>query len=157
MLEAFGEGVVAVLRAGGFDIATADEFFRHGDEWFPRGIEGLIEATGEEAGLEAGRAEHRLLGQGDAFDGKELLGIDRLVDGDEVGLQIGDLPEVFEADHGECGGGEAVLTSVLRGAGLAVGRGGSGGLSGVGAIGGQLFLGDRLGGAGHEFRFRSKI
>jgi hypothetical protein len=156
-VEAFREGVVAVLGAGDFDIVTADEFFSHWDEWFPRGIEGVIEATGKEAGLEAGGAEQRLLGQGDAFDGKELLGIDRLVDGDEVGLQIGDLLEVFEADHSERGGGEAVLTSVLRGAGLALGGGGSSGVNGVGAIGSQLFWGDRLVGAGHEFRFRSKI
>jgi hypothetical protein len=33
-------------------IVTADEFFSHWDEWFPRGIEGVIEASGEEASLE---------------------------------------------------------------------------------------------------------
>jgi hypothetical protein len=141
-LEAFGEGVVAVLLAGSFDIAIADEFRGHGEEGLPGGIESLIEARGKEAGFQAGGAEQGLLGQGDALDGEELLGVDRLVDGNQVGFQIGDLIEVFQAHDGEGGGGETVFAGVLRGAGFAFGGTGSGGLSGIGAIGRELFFGD---------------
>ena len=106
------------------------------------GVEGFVEAGGEEAGLEAGGAEHGLLGEGHALDGEEFLGVDGLVDGDEVGFEMGDFLEVFEADDGEGGGGEAVFAGVLGGAGLAFGGAGAGGLGGVGAIGGELFFGD---------------
>jgi hypothetical protein len=33
-------------------------------------VEGLVEAGSEEAGFEASTAEHRLLGEGDAFKGE---------------------------------------------------------------------------------------
>jgi hypothetical protein len=61
---------------------------------------------------------------------------------------VGDFLEVFEADDGEGGGGEAMLAAVLRGAGLAFRGAGAGGLGGVGAIGRELFLGDGLFGTG---------
>ena len=54
---------------------------------------------------------------------------------------MGGLLEVFEADDGEGGGGEAVLAGILRGAGLALGGARSGGFGGVGAIGGELLRG----------------
>ncbi|HUI80756.1 MAG TPA: hypothetical protein VLY24_22680 [Bryobacteraceae bacterium] len=154
-MEAFGEGVVAVLVAGGFDVAVANHFFRHGEERLAGRIEDVVEATGEEAGFEAGGAEEGLLGQGDALDGEEFLGVDGPIEGDEVGFEIGDFVEVFEADDGELGSGETVLTGVLRGAGFAFGRARAGGLSGVGAVGGEFLVGDGL--ARHRLDFRSKV
>jgi hypothetical protein len=69
-LEAIGEGVVAVLGFGDFDIAMANEVLGHANKELAGGVEGFVEATGEEAGFEAGDAEHGLLGQGDALDGE---------------------------------------------------------------------------------------
>ncbi len=113
------------------------------------GSRGLVEAGGEEAGLEARGAEEGLLGEGDALDGEEFLGVDGLVDGDEVVLEMGDLMEVFEADDGEGGGGEAVFAGILGGAGLASRGARAGGTGGVGAVGGELHLGDGWFGAWH--------
>jgi hypothetical protein len=72
-----------------------------------------------------------LLREGHAFQGEEFLGVDGLVDGDEVVFEAGDFLEVFEADNGEGRSGEAVLDGVLRGAGLALGSLGAGGPGGV--------------------------
>src|SRR6202035_2525484 len=93
------------------------------------------------AGFETGDAEHGLLGQGDPLDGEQLLGVDGLVNGNQIGAEVVDFLEVFEADDGEVRGGEAVLAGVVCGAGLAVGGAGAGGLNGIGAIGGELFGG----------------
>jgi len=90
--------------------------------------------------LEVGDAEDGLLGQGDALDGEQLLGVDGPVDGDQVGAEAGDFLEVFEADDGEVGGSEAVLAGVLRGTGLAFGGAGSGGMGRIGAVRGELFF-----------------
>jgi hypothetical protein len=152
-LEAIGEGVVAVLGFGDFDIAMAYEVLGHGDKELAGGIEGFVEATSEKAGFEAGDAEHGLLGQGNALDGEELLGVDGLVNADEIGAKVGDFLEVFEADDGEVGAGEAVLTGVLGGAGLAIGGSGTGGVGRIGAIGGELFGGYGLLGIGHRELF----
>jgi hypothetical protein len=145
-LEAIGEGEGAVLGLSDGDVAIADEVLGHADEEAAGGIEGFVEATGEEAALEVGDAEHGLLGQGDALDGEQLLGVDGPVDGDEVGAEMGDFLEVFETDDGEVRGGEAVLAGVLGRAGLALGRAGTGGMGRIGTIGGELFLGYRLAG-----------
>jgi hypothetical protein len=67
-----------------------------------------------------------------------FLGVDGLVDGQEVSSETGDGVEVFEADDGELGSPEAVFAGVLGGAGLAFGGAGSGGSGGVGTIGGKL-------------------
>ena len=91
-----------------------------------------------------------MLGEGDAFEGEEFLGVDGLVEGDEVVLEVGDFLEVFEADDGEGGGGEAVFAGILGGAGLALRGAGAGGLGGVGAIGGELFGGDGAMGLWHR-------
>ena len=145
-VETFAQGVVAVLGAGDFDIAIAGEALAHGVEGIAAAVEGLVEAGGEEAGLEAGGAEESLLGEGHALEGEEFLGVDGLVDGGEVGREMGDLVQVFEADDGEGGGGEAVRAGVPGGAGLAFGGARAGGAGGVGAVGGELFFGDgRLG------------
>ncbi len=138
-VETFAEEVVAVLGAGDFDIAIADEFGGHQDDGVAGGVEGLVEAGGEEAGFQSRGAEECLLGEGDAFDGEEFLGVDRLVEGDEVGAEALDFIEFFEADDGEGGGGEAVFAAVLGRAGLAFGGAWAGGFGGIGSIGGELF------------------
>jgi hypothetical protein len=136
-VETFGEEEVAILGAGDFDIAIARELLVHGEERLVVGdVEGLIEAVGEEAGFEAGGAADGLLGDGHALDGEGLLGVGGLVDGDEVGAEMGDLVEVFEADDVEAGGREAVAAGVLGGLGFALGGAGAGGMGGVGAVGG---------------------
>src|ERR1700676_1266054 len=73
-VEAFGEGVGAVLGLRDGEIAIADEVLGHADEEAAGGIEGFVETRGEEAAFEVGDAEHGLLGQSDALDGEELLG-----------------------------------------------------------------------------------
>jgi hypothetical protein len=155
VLEAFGQRVVVVLGGGDFDIPLTGEFWGHVDHRGDAGVEGLVEAGGEETGFEAGGAEDRLLGEGEALDGEEFLGVDGLVDGDEVGPEVGDLIEFFEPDDGEGGSGEAVFAAILRGAGLAFWRAGPGGLGGVGAIGVELFLGDGFLGSWHTFTLPS--
>jgi hypothetical protein len=62
--------------------------------------------------VEALDAEEGLLGEGDALDGEELLGVDGLVDGDGIFAESGDLVEIFEADDGE--GGLGGIGSVGR-------------------------------------------
>jgi hypothetical protein len=147
-VETFAQSEVAVLGAGDFDIAFAGEVLSHGDDGLAAAVEGLVEAGGEEAGLEAGAAEQSLLREGDAptqanaLQGEQFLGVDGLVEGDEVGGKMGDFVEIFEADAGKGGGGEAVQTGILSGAGLAFRGARSGGFGGVGAIGGALLLGD---------------
>jgi hypothetical protein len=142
-LEAIGQSIVAVLGAGDFDIAIAGKFATHGGDSSPVVVEGEVEAIGEQAGFEAGGAEHRLLGEGHALEGEHLLGVDGLVDSGEVGFKMGDFLEIFEADDGEGGGGEAVRAGVVGGSGLAFWRAWAGAFGGVGAIGGELFFGDR--------------
>jgi hypothetical protein len=146
-VEAFAQCVVAVLCAGDLDIGS--EFLGQEEDGLSVGIERFAEAGGEEAGLEARGAEQRLLCEGDAFDGEEFLGIDRLIDGEEVGTQVIDFLEFFETDDGEGGGSESVFAGVLSGAGLALGSAGAGGPGGVGAIGSELFFGDWFTVAGH--------
>jgi hypothetical protein len=141
-MEAFGERIVAILGACDFDIAITDEFLGHGKDRIPGGFEGLIEACGKQAGLEARGTEDCLLGQGHALDSEEFLGVNGLISCHKVGLEVGDFLEVFQADDGERGGPKTMLAGVLGGMGLAVGGAGSGGVSGVGAIGGELLVGD---------------
>jgi hypothetical protein len=118
-LETVGQGVVAVLGAGDFDIAIARKLPTHGGYGSPVVVEGEVEAVGEQAGFEAGGAEHRLLGEGHALDGEQFLGVDRLIDAGEIGFEMGDLLEIFEADDGEGGGDEAVRAGVAGGSSLA--------------------------------------
>jgi hypothetical protein len=93
--EAFAEEVVAVLGAGDFDVIVG-ELLIHDDHGVVAGVEGFVEAGGEEAGLEPRGAEDGLLGEGHAFERKELLGVDGLVDGEEGALEVSDFLEVFE-------------------------------------------------------------
>ena len=139
-MEAFRQGVVIFLSVGDLDNRGSVRAQRV--EGLAAVVESCVETGGEEAGLEAGGAQENVLGEGHALEGEEFLGVDGLVDGDEVGSEMGDFVEVFEADDGEGGGGEAVLAGVLGGAGFAFGGARSGGLGGVGAVGGELFFGD---------------
>jgi hypothetical protein len=142
--EAFGEGEVAVLGAGDFQVAY--QLLAHGDDGVSGGVQGFVQASGEEAGFQAGGAEQRLLGEGDAFDGEQLLRVDGLVDGDQVGFEVGYSLQVFEADDGELGGGEDVAAG---GAGGARGRAGAGRAGGIGGHpGGKLPGGSRAFGGG---------
>jgi len=139
-VEAFGEKEVAILFAG--DFLILGQFFGHRHELLLAiQAEGVIEAGGEEARLEARGAEEGLLGEGDALDGEELLGIDGLVEGHEVVGEFGEILEVFKADDGKGGGGEAVFAGILGGAGLAFRSAWAGGVSGISTIGGKLFFG----------------
>jgi hypothetical protein len=137
-MEAVAQQVVAILGAGDFDIAVAGDGGVHEADGFAAAIEGRVEAGGEVAGFETGAAKDGVLGE-------ELLGVDGLVDGDEVVAEAGDFLEVFKADDGEGGPGENVFAGVLGRVGLAL-RGARCG--GVGAIGGEAFWGD--GAMGHR-------
>jgi hypothetical protein len=150
VVEAFGEEIVAVLGHGDF-VIPVDQFVADAHEGFALAGEGLIEEGGGDAFVEAFDAEEGLLGEGDALDGEEFLGVDGLIEGDGVFAEFGDLVDFFEADDGEGGGGESMFAGVEGGAGLAFGRAGSGGLGGVGAVGGELFIGYGLFGAWHGY------
>jgi hypothetical protein len=141
-VEAIAQQVVSVLGLADFDIRG--ELGVHGHAELSAGVEGLAQAEAEESGFEAGGSEDGLLGEGDALDGEEFLGVGGLVEGDEIFSKVGDLIEVFEADDGEGGSGEAVFARVLGRAGLALCGAGSCGFSRVGAIGSELFWGNRI-------------
>jgi hypothetical protein len=140
-MEAVAQQEVAVLGASDFDIAIAGDGGIHEADGFAAAIEGGVEAGGEVAGFEAGAAEDGVLGEGDALQGEEFLGVDGLVDGDEVVAEAGDFLEVFEADDGEGGTSEDVLAGVLGRVGLALRGARTGGPGGVGAIGGEALGG----------------
>jgi hypothetical protein len=99
--EAIGQHVVAVLGQGDFD-AVGDVLMER-EAGRTIGLEALIQAGGEHAGFEAGSAEHGLLANGHLLEGEQFLGIDGLVDGNEVGAEAGDFLGVFEPDDGEVG------------------------------------------------------
>jgi len=132
--EALGEAEVAILAAGDLERVSEDfgEELAHGESF---GVHDFIEADGEEAVFEGGAAEQGLLGEGDAFDGEEFLGVEGLVEGHGVSPEVGDDVDFFEPDDGEVFGGEGVLASVLGRAGFTFGSARSGGLCGVGAVG----------------------
>jgi hypothetical protein len=146
-LETPGQGVGAVLGSGDFDVAG--DLVGEGVDQAVIAIEGFVEAAGHQSGFESGGAKEGLLGEGHALDGEKLLGIDGLVEGDEVLAEAVNGVEFFKPDDGEVGGGEAVLAGVLGGGGLALGRARSGGAGGVGAVGGEAFRGDVAGFGGH--------
>jgi hypothetical protein len=138
--EAFPQDEVAVLFAE--DVDVLDHFEIHQAERAAVGIERLVQARGVHAGFGAGTAVEGLLGEGEALDGPEFLGVDGLVAVDEVGAAIGDFRDVFESEDGEVGGVEEVFASVLGRAGLAFGGSRSGGSSGVGSVGGEALGGE---------------
>jgi hypothetical protein len=111
--------------------------------------ETLVETGGQEAGFQAGNAEYGVLGEGDALDGEEFLGIGGLVELDEVGAKVGDVIGVLDTEDGVSGGGEAVFAGVLSGTALAFGCARAGGTGGVGAIGCELLGGNGVLGVRH--------
>ncbi len=138
-VEAFAHRVGAVLAAGDFDVAVAGEGRAHGEER-NLAVEGQVHAGREETGLEAGGAEHGLLGERHTLQGELLLGIFGPVEGDEVFGEMGDLIDILDAYDGEGGGGEAVDSGVLGGSGFAFRSAGPSAFRGVQAIGGELFV-----------------
>ncbi len=140
-MEAVGQGVVTILGACDFDIAIAEELGAHGGEGGPVVVESHVETGGENAGFETGGAEHGLLRESHLLEGEQLLGVDGLVDREEVVLEACDLIELFESDDGEGGGREAMSAGILGRAGLALGSARAGALAGVGAVGSELFFG----------------
>jgi hypothetical protein len=143
-VEAIAQQVIEILGRGDFDIRC--EFLVHGEARLSVGVERFAEPVGEESGFEAGGAEDGLLGESDALQGEEFLGVDGAVGFDEVFAEVGDLIEVFEGPRGhpdgEGGGGEAVFAGILGRTELALRGAGACGICGVGAIGGELFWGN---------------
>jgi hypothetical protein len=170
-VHAFGLGLIAQeqgKREGGFEnsmkalskevatvldfedlIVLVDEVRAEANKRTVLGGEDFIEADGTQAAMQAFDAEEGLLGEGDALDGEEFLGVDGLVGGDSVLPEVGDVVLVFDTDDGKGGSGERVFAGVLGGAGLALRGARSGGLSGVGAVGGELIFGDGFPGTRH--------
>ena len=136
-LEAIGEDEIAVEIAG--DFHALGQFLAERQGRGALGAEGLVHAGGEQAAFEAGGAEHGLLGDGHALEGEQFLGVDGLVAGDEVGAEVSDFLDVFEADDGEAGGGEAMLAGILGGAGLACRRSWSGRTGGIARLAASCF------------------
>ena len=108
--------------------------------------EDFVECGGAESGLDASDAEEVVLSESDALEGEDLLGVDGLVDGQQVSAEAVDGIAVLDGDDGEAGAGEGVFAGVLRCSGLAGGGAGAGGELGVGSVGGELFVG------GHRLR-----
>ena len=108
-VEAFAEEIIAVLSARDFDVPVAGQVRIHQDHRLPGRVERLIETRAEKAGFEAGGAEERLLGESDPLDGEQFLRVGGFVDGQEIVFEMGDIVEVFEANYGERGWGEAVF------------------------------------------------
>jgi hypothetical protein len=137
--EAEGQPIVAILVGGHRTLSKFGdaEYARVGGEF-----EALLEGAGHQTGFKAVAAEERVLREGNPLDGEKFLGIDGLVDGDEIGAKVGDLMDVLGADRGEAfrveamGSGHAQLFARLA-------SGVARGLAGI--VGGK---GDR----GEEFR-----
>jgi hypothetical protein len=70
--ETFGQEVVAVL--GGGEGNAAGEVGLEEEDGIAGGVDGLVDAAGEEAGFEVGEAEDGLLGEGHTLNGEEFLG-----------------------------------------------------------------------------------
>lgn len=134
--EALGESAVLFLRARHLEMGIA-KIGVHQVEGF--GVAGMVQAGGEKSAFQAGGAQEVLLSDGDAFDGAKLLAIDGLVDGDEVGAEVGDVVEAFEDGDREVRGGEAAMARVAGGSGFALGGARPGRAAGIGLVGGDLF------------------
>ncbi len=137
-VKAFGDTEIAFLAAGDFTLAQAGHVLVHGVDGLAVATERLIEAHREEAGFEAGGADEGQLADGDAFDGPEFVGVDGVMEVDEVLAEIADFVKVFKTDCGEDGGGEFVFAGVLRGLKFAGGGAGAGGFLRVEPVGGDL-------------------
>ena len=105
--EALVESKVTVLRDGNLDVLN--DFGIEEAERAAVGIEGLIEGGGVEAVCQAGATHEVLLGEGEAFEGEKLLRVGGLVIGDEIGAELGDDVEIFEANDGIGAGDEGMF------------------------------------------------
>ena len=133
--EALGEGEVLFLGAGHLEVGIA---VGRVEEIDGLGVAGVVKAGGKHAAFEAGGAQQVELGDGDALDGAEFLGVDGAVDGDEVGAEFADVVEAFEDGDGEIGSSEAVFAGVLGRSGFAFGGARTGGAEGIGPVRGKL-------------------
>ena len=140
--EAFGEDEVLLLAAAHLEGGVAEVGVEEVDRF---GVAGIVEAGGEEAAFEAGGAEEVLLGEGDALNGEEFLGVGGVVEGDEVFAEFDDVVEAFENGDGEVGGCKKVCAGVLGRSSFAFGGAGARGTAGVGLVGGDLPGGSLLG------------
>jgi hypothetical protein len=144
-VEALGDGEIVFLAEGDFTVAQAGHLLVHGVDGLAIGSESLVEASGEEAGFEAGGADEGHLAESDPFDGPEFLGVGGVVEVEEVLAEFNDFVEVFQMGDGEVGAAEAVLAGILGGLGLAGGGAGAGGFLSVDAVGGGLFVSGHVG------------
>jgi hypothetical protein len=143
-LKAVGKGVVAGLLE--LDVGVVFEVGVEGDVGGAVVVvEGVVEGVGEHAGFEAGGAEDGELGEGDALDGVDFLGVAGLVAGDGVGGEALELVGGFDAEDGVAGG-EGVSDGVAGGLDFAFEGFGAGRFEGVGAVGSELFLSGHTGG-----------
>jgi hypothetical protein len=111
------------------------EFRDAEDSRVRRQFQTFFEGAGDEPGFETVAPEQGMLGQGYALDGEEFLRVDGLINGDEVGAELGDLVDILDADGGESFGLKAIFTGhanlFARGAsGLARGMAGNAGNKG---------------------------
>ena len=110
--EALVQDEVAVLGSG--DVDVLDHFEIHQAERAAVGVEGFIEASGVHAGFHPGTAVEGLLGEGDALDGPEFLGVDGLVGGDQVVAEVRDGIDFLQADDGKVLGDEGMFAGDHR-------------------------------------------
>src|ERR1035441_7983565 len=150
-VKAFGDVEIVFLAEGDFAAAQAGHLLVHGVDGMAVGPERLVEASGEEASFEAGGADEGQLAEGDAFDGPKFLGVGGMVEVEEVVAEVDDFVEVFQMGDGEVGAAEAVFAGILGGLGFTGGGAGGGGLLGVDAVGGDLFV------SGHAVPFNSGV
>jgi hypothetical protein len=146
-LEAIGQAIAAHLVLG--DALVAGDVGVVDIAAGAVGVEAGVQAGGEEAGFQRGTTEQGELGEGDAFQSEDFLGVNGLVEGGEIDFEVIEELDVFEVDDGETGGGETVFAGILGRTGFAFGAARAGGMSGVGAIGLELFLGDGFLGTWH--------
>ena len=145
LMEAGGEGVGAVLGLDVFGVDVEILVEGHVGDFVVVVADRSVEGEVEEPGFETREPEDVVLGEGDAFDGEEFLGVLGRVGGDQVVAEAVDGVAFFDFDDGEVRAGEGVLAGVPGGSGLAFGGAGAGGFEGVGAVGGELFVGGRFG------------
>jgi hypothetical protein len=95
--QAIGQHVVAVLGQGDFD-AVGDVLMERKSG---RTVGHSLRQAAEQAGFEARGAQHGLLAEGHLLEGEQFLGMDGVVDGNEVVAEADDFVDVFEPDDSE--------------------------------------------------------
>jgi hypothetical protein len=108
--EAGGCPVIVILAGG--DLKSVSEFGVFEDSRVAGNLQRFLQAEGDEAAFDAVGTQQGVPGESEALDGEELLGVDGLVDGDQIGFEVGDGVDLFDADGGEARGIEEMLASV---------------------------------------------